>query len=205
MPASYPTSVKTFTTKSTNDVIQASHVDDIQDEVVAVETVLNNSLNVSANAITSIKFPAIQVASSNDHTLDDYVEFTWTPTIGSAGGGTPTYTTQVGHYTKIGRKVFVNGAVQLATKGTLAAGNVVIGGLPFTSFSTTNGYSTAVIGKFQNMTTSVVHLGGYIEPNTTSIQLTHMTAAATATTDTQVSDVSATVLLVFSATYITAT
>lgn len=205
MSASYPSSVKTFTTKNTNDVIQPSHVDDLQDEVVAVETVLNNSINVSANALASIKFPNAQVASANINTLDDYEEFTWTPTIASAGGGTPTYTTQVGHYTKIGRLVFVHGAVQLATKNTLAPGNVVIGNLPFTSFSTTNGYSCATIGKFQNMTSNVLSLSGYIEPNTTSIQLSHQTAAGTATTDTQVSDVSATVLLVFSAVYITAT
>lgn len=38
MSASYPTSVKSFTTKVSADVIQASHVNDMQDEVVAVET-----------------------------------------------------------------------------------------------------------------------------------------------------------------------
>ena len=44
MPASYPGSVKSFSTKSTNDVIQAAHVNDIQDEVVAVEGGLVNGL-----------------------------------------------------------------------------------------------------------------------------------------------------------------
>lgn len=36
--ASYPTSVKAFTTKNTGDVIQAAHVNDLQDEVTAIET-----------------------------------------------------------------------------------------------------------------------------------------------------------------------
>lgn len=36
--ASYPTSPKAFTTKNTGDVIQAAHVNDLQDEVTAIET-----------------------------------------------------------------------------------------------------------------------------------------------------------------------
>jgi hypothetical protein len=43
--ASYPTSVKSFTTKATNDVVQASHVNDLQDEVTAVQTGLLTSLD----------------------------------------------------------------------------------------------------------------------------------------------------------------
>ncbi len=35
---SYPTSAKVFTTKNTNDVVQASHVNDLQDEVAAIES-----------------------------------------------------------------------------------------------------------------------------------------------------------------------
>jgi len=38
MPASYPSAVKSFTTKNTGDTIQASHIDDLQDEVTAIET-----------------------------------------------------------------------------------------------------------------------------------------------------------------------
>lgn len=36
--ASYPTTPKTFTTKNTGDVIQAAHVNDLQDEVNAMES-----------------------------------------------------------------------------------------------------------------------------------------------------------------------
>lgn len=42
MAASYPTSVKTFSTKATNDTIEASHVNDPQDEVTAIEGALLN-------------------------------------------------------------------------------------------------------------------------------------------------------------------
>lgn len=37
MPASYPTAVKTFTTKNAGDTIQPAHINDLQDEVVAIE------------------------------------------------------------------------------------------------------------------------------------------------------------------------
>lgn len=44
MAASYPSSAKTFTTKATNDVIAASHVNDMQDEITAIESALLTSL-----------------------------------------------------------------------------------------------------------------------------------------------------------------
>lgn len=40
MAASYPTASKSFSTKATNDVIEAAHVNDLQDEVTAIETAL---------------------------------------------------------------------------------------------------------------------------------------------------------------------
>lgn len=43
MAASYPTSVKSFTTRSTNQTIAAAHVNDLQDEVAAIETALLGS------------------------------------------------------------------------------------------------------------------------------------------------------------------
>jgi len=56
---------------------------------------------------------------------------TFTPTVVSSGGGAPTYSIQVGRYTRIGNRVTFNIHVALATTGTLAAGNVTIAGLPF--------------------------------------------------------------------------
>ena len=65
--------------------------------------------------------------------LDDYEEGTWTPAISFSGGsGTITYTTQNGHYTKIG-----NAANIWADLNTLSlssrTGNAQIEGLPFIS------------------------------------------------------------------------
>ena len=38
MPASYPVAVKTFTTKNPGDTIQPGHINDLQDEVAAIES-----------------------------------------------------------------------------------------------------------------------------------------------------------------------
>lgn len=72
-------------------------------------------------------------------------EGTFTPTVVSSGGGTPTYTTQVGFYTIIGDRVLYNLRIVLATLGTLAAGTVTIGGLPFTSNATTGNITQAAL------------------------------------------------------------
>lgn len=56
--ASYPTSVKSFTSKSNGDAIQATHVTDLQDEVTAVETDLVNgfSRTIIPNADNTYNF-----------------------------------------------------------------------------------------------------------------------------------------------------
>lgn len=55
--ASYPTSVKAFTTKNTGDVVQSAHVNDIQDEVAAIEAGLRNGtapINAAGSTLTSL-------------------------------------------------------------------------------------------------------------------------------------------------------
>ena len=63
---------------------------------------------------------------------------TFTPTIESSGGGIPTYSIQLGRWTKVGDRYLITIDITLATLGTLAAGTVTIRGLPFTSDATTN-------------------------------------------------------------------
>jgi hypothetical protein len=64
--------------------------------------------------------------------LDDYEEGTWTMGISFGGASTGvTYTNNTGTYTKIGRKVTVNGYLLLSSKGS-STGNATITGLPFT-------------------------------------------------------------------------
>ena len=63
MAASFPTSVKEFTTKedAVTDVL-AAHVNDLQDEVVAVETALGAAMANVAPA-TAVDFLVAQVFS----------------------------------------------------------------------------------------------------------------------------------------------
>lgn len=56
MPASYPTSPKSFTTKNAGDSIQAAHINDLQDEVTAVESDLIGGLP-SARGGTGLTSP----------------------------------------------------------------------------------------------------------------------------------------------------
>lgn len=74
-----------------------------------------------------IAFPATQSASADANTLDDYEEGTWTPAV----GGTATYTTQTGVYTKIGRVVYIYCSLTINAIGTGSA--TTISGLPFTA------------------------------------------------------------------------
>jgi len=74
----------------------------------------------------------------------DYEEGTWTPTvIGSSTAGTATYSAQVGQYTKIGNRVYVN--LTVSYSGGTGTGNLQISGLPFASNSTTNNFQTLSI------------------------------------------------------------
>jgi len=85
---------------------------------------------------SGITFPATQSASSEANTLDDYEEGTWTPTI--VGGYTGvTYNSQGGWYTKVGRSVVISGRANF--NGTANAGQVSVGGLPFSQGNIGNG------------------------------------------------------------------
>lgn len=170
--ASFPTSIWAPTTKNNNDTIQPSHMNDVQAEVVAIETA----------ALTPASF---------------------TPTIISGGGGTPTYSVQVGRYVKIGKFVSAYGKVTLATKGTLAAGIVSIGGLPVATENTANADASVVIGAY-GLTTSVVSLFGTMAPGTTTISLQINTAAATSGTNMTVADMSGTTTFTFAVQYVSA-
>lgn len=63
---------------------------------------------------------------------------TFTPTLISSGGGVPTYTTQLGRFTKIANRVLLTIRIDLSNVGTLAAGNLSISNLPYTSNTIAN-------------------------------------------------------------------
>jgi hypothetical protein len=76
--------------------------------------------------------------------LTTYQEGTFTPTvIGSSTAGTASYGVQIGQYTKIGNRVYIN--ITLSYSGGTGTGNLQISGLPFNSNSTTNNYQVLSI------------------------------------------------------------
>lgn len=84
---------------------------------------------------TGIKLGGVAAANL----LDDYEEGTWTPTYTTDGVDFTSITYDAitaGHYTKVGNKVTVWGTLRTdsVTVGA-ASGNLIIGGLPFTSSS----------------------------------------------------------------------
>jgi hypothetical protein len=91
-----------------------------------------------------IKFPAVQVPSTDANTLDDYEEGSFTPTVqfGGAAVGV-TYTRQEGYYIKIGRQVFVTARVTLSNKGS-SVGNMTMLGFPFSHDGGTAAAAVAV-------------------------------------------------------------
>jgi hypothetical protein len=110
------------------------------------------------SAIGQLKFPAVQIPSTDVNTLDDYEEGTWTPVYEGATGsiGATAYTSRAGRYTKIGRFVFITGSVILSNNGDWTS-YVKITGLPFApaltvcgaaylSNITFDGYVTSYIG-----------------------------------------------------------
>ena len=66
MPASYPTSAKTFTTKNTTDTIQAAHVNDPQAEITAIEQDLIAGLPVSRGGTGLTAIGAVGTVLTSD-------------------------------------------------------------------------------------------------------------------------------------------
>jgi hypothetical protein len=109
--------------------------------------------------------------------LADYEEGTWTPAI-ALGGGSVTYTTQTGRYTKIGRLVTVqlNIVVNVATT---PSGSFEITGLPFTVAATDKG-STSAPQLDAWAVTFTGTLVGAATPSTTRIRMYELSAGSSA-------------------------
>lgn len=74
--------------------------------------------------------------TSSDYLIKQYRDTSFTPTIvGSTAAGTGTYSSQVGHYTRIGNMVTFT--LQLVWSAHTGTGNLRVAGLPFTSLNTT--------------------------------------------------------------------
>lgn len=113
---------------------------------IAGATSIGGLLTVSSGQIA---FPATQNASTDAHTLDDYEEGTFTPTLHTVSGtdlSSVTYDTQIGTYIKIGRQVHV--VVTLKTDAVTVGGattGLCVSGLPFAA-ANDNQFTAATVG-----------------------------------------------------------
>jgi hypothetical protein len=124
-------------------------------------TVLNGELGkaLALQGATSttgcgIAFPATQVTSTDANTLDDYEEGIWTPSI----GGSATYNSRWGSYTKVGRVVTCQFWISVNAIGSGSA--TTITGLPFSINNPTyaNDTSGGPVTYFASSATSVFTL-----------------------------------------------
>lgn len=98
MAASYPTSVKSFSTKSTTDVVEASHPNDLQDEVTAIEDALLNGF-------------------THDLKNTGWTDYSGTSTV----TGWSAFTQKTIFYKKVGRLVFVSFQIAGTSDATTAS------------------------------------------------------------------------------------
>lgn len=122
----------------------------------------------------------------------------FTPTIVSSGGGTPTYSVQVARYDRTNGFVRISGQVALATFGTLAAGTVTIAGLPVAHVTVANLSSSVSISYYTATSAGVV--SGLIDSASSSIRLLLATGGAAPVNMTK-ADLAATSTFIFSASY----
>jgi len=127
-----------------------------------------------------ITFPATQSASTDANTLDDYEEGTWTPQLAAISASfsvNPTYTSQTGTYTKIGRFVYCAFSFALSSKGTAASAYPGIANLPFASSKS----NTVGCFYFDSLAVSWIWVGLQTRTALTNGYFVGSKAAATAT------------------------
>jgi len=137
---------------------------------VASTTIGVGGATASASG-AGITFPATQSASTDANTLDDYEEGTWTPSL----GGTTTYGSQSGTYTKVGRLVFIRGILVITAIGT--GSTTVISGLPFTNAS--GQVSPVSVGSFFTSATAVASFFARISNGGSTIDVGSLVVAGT--------------------------
>jgi hypothetical protein len=123
-----------------------------------------------------IKFPAVQNASADANTLDDYEEGTWTPQAGSESGAFTQTGSFTGKYLKIGSRVWASFDCSLASR-TLTGSLGFLHGLPFPVAN--NGDLSGGAGSVNitfNHGTNFYQLGMYPQNNSTYCYFTTTTS-----------------------------
>ena len=103
---------------------------------------------------------------------------TWVPDLQFGGATTGiTYGNRQGYYSKLGRVVFIQGAIQLSSKGS-ATGNASISGLPYVSTNVTLGIGESAC-RWYGMTSSLVAMMLEQAANSSAFTIIGATAATT--------------------------
>jgi len=112
---------------------------------------LTQIINTGIGQVTDIKIGG----SGSANTLDDYEEGTWTPVDASAGS--LSFTSVNATYVKIGKTVFIAGT--LTYPSTADTNQARIGGLPFTSETTSPAISYTIPMTVATSTSAGVAIG----------------------------------------------
>ena len=114
--------------------------------------------------------------SGSANTLSDFEEGTWTPSYAGAGSApTISYATQTGSYVKVGNLVHVQGRIRTnSTSG--GSGNLLLGGLPFTTLSTSEHFSSLHVGYSQNWSSDNFAMALYTSNGSTTCFINHFRA-----------------------------
>ena len=163
------TDANLFTTDATNSRIGIGTISPTE----KVDVVGN--IKLSGNVITASGFGIDFAATSGTGTselLADYEEGTWTPTV----GGSATYNTQTGSYTKVGRLVYVRFNINILAIGS--GSTTIVSGLPFTPSATRMAGS---MGYWAGLATNVLFLGTFVDNS--GFNFISQTVAGTDVTD----------------------
>ena len=162
------------------------------------------ALNVKANGDLALQ-GGLRVSGGTD-LLATYEEGTWTPELWddtlATEGTPPTYTVQVGTYTRIGDLVHVQGRLSISSLGGLTSGqNLRLGGLPFTAENVANAYSTLAVGYARGMSITLgTSVSGFVVTNASHIEM-ELGDSTVGSRSMLVSEFSATGSMMFSAIY----
>lgn len=169
-----PTAARTITLPDANFTVART---DAANSFTGNQTLSTGNL-VQGTAAKGLDFTAnTAAAGKTSQLLNWYEEGTWTPTIfGDGTAGTQTYAWQYGTYTRVGRVVTCTVSVRIATTSGMA-GNITIGGLPFTSRSGDRIAGTVHFNIWGNLTAGQVYIAGYVSPNATTVAVTGSTGA----------------------------
>ena len=205
------TDANLFYTDATNSRVGVGTVGPIAKlDVAGGDIRIDNGNLIIGTSGKGINFSATPGTGTSE-LLADYEEGTWTPTFVPATGAftSITYASTGGYYTKVGRLVCVTGRLRTngITVGT-AAGSLFIGGLPFTSQSTTSAAQggTLTVADPSGFTVNNPSFG-FVSNGDTTILIQYRTTSNGGASDSNVTDLGTVGLannLAFAAYYFTA-